>query len=269
MNRHERRKAAAQARRGKATDVQSGYVMHGVPEHVKNSAGFKRAQEWGKQHPDEMPPEYFEQIRKAAIAMNRWVNSQPTPPDLRWIEQKNDGVLVAADLSLAFGYIADSPDALRLLQHVDDELGHQLTLNQALWALRLNRAIRMPDGSWYGTEKVRESRGSAIVDRIATDLRGKTHRAPPSTCASCGACMDAFTVAGERMPEEGDISFCLYCAAVNMFRADLTLEPITDETGPARCGEQWPDIVEARELLRARIAEMALRQGGKREPAEA
>jgi hypothetical protein len=56
-------------------------------------------------------------------------------------------------------------------------------------------------------------------------------------CPACGALCNAASVAdrrGEAHPKEGDVSVCLYCQAVSIFRADLSLREPTEK--------EWDEI---------------------------
>ncbi len=53
----------------------------------------------------------------------------------------------------------------------------------------------------------------------------------PSSCPSCGAKLDAATqtLRGRERPKAGDVSICLYCAAVNQYGDDLQLVAVTGD----------------------------------------
>lgn len=50
---------------------------------------------------------------------------------------------------------------------------------------------------------------------------------PPTKCPECGHKIDAAT--GPVVPKAGDVSICIYCSAINVFNADRTIRPATDE----------------------------------------
>lgn len=58
---------------------------------------------------------------------------------------------------------------------------------------------------------------------------------PNATCPNCGKSLDSFTHArpGVRHAAEGDLSICVYCGVVLIFRADLTLRLPTAAEAPA------------------------------------
>lgn len=48
-----------------------------------------------------------------------------------------------------------------------------------------------------------------------------TTRTPKNMCPHCGSLVDAAT--GDRTPEAGDFTICLYCAGINRFNDNLLL----------------------------------------------
>lgn len=138
MNRKERR---AQAARGSDT-MGASYTFSGVPESITNSDAFKRGQQFAQT--GELPPGYVEAIYSAAADVRRWLALQSEPPELRWLDPNKGGALIIAGLDAGAGYLADSPDAHRLLQWLDDATGRKLSLNMATWALRIAGQMPMP-----------------------------------------------------------------------------------------------------------------------------
>ena len=58
----------------------------------------------------------------------------------------------------------------------------------------------------------------------------KTTRTPKNKCPACGYQVDAVSeVDGNAVPEKGDISICLNCGAIAIFKDDLTLRKPTGE----------------------------------------
>jgi len=193
MNRHERRKKAAQARAAKA----------------------------GK-----LPEGYGRAIEDAARLIAQWVHAEPVPPTLRWIPQKEDGVFISAALDAGVHYLADSPDAFRLIAWLDEKTGHQLSLNQALWALRLCRALPMPDGSYHGVTTVQQS--PAFKTLLALGDEQKTERLTGQPCGHCGTVLDAASSEAGGVPTAGCVSVCFNCFGFNRFDDALTMVPMTE-----------------------------------------
>lgn len=272
MNRHDRRKQRSLDRKARrsGSDVQSGkvYQAAGLPPGYQDHPAFKRGQEAAKT--GTMGPEYIEQVEQAARKIAEWVHAQPTRPDLRWIEQKDDSVFVIADLAMVIdkGMLADSADARSLLEWLDEETGKVLTLNQAVWALRWVRAIPMPDGSYYGVETVREIPAQTLLHRMGTALGGEQLHIEGSPCGHCGKVLDGSSKASDGTdPEPGDITFCIYCGGLNRFGEGLRLEGLSDEAAAEHLGEQWPTVRDAREMLRAKLMEMLGSKMGAKAPA--
>lgn len=142
MNRHDRRKAASQARHGQDTMGKGYTVLPGVPESVENHPAFKEGQRRGESG-EGLPPEYFEAIEDAGRRIRGWIADNPAA-DLRWLEWDNNRTFIAAALDVGAAYLADSDDARRLIAWLDAETGHKLSLNMAGWALRLIGQIPMP-----------------------------------------------------------------------------------------------------------------------------
>lgn len=58
----------------------------------------------------------------------------------------------------------------------------------------------------------------------------KDHRLPHHECPSCEMALDAATDAyGEATPEPGDLTVCIYCAAILVFTDTMGLRLPTDE----------------------------------------
>jgi hypothetical protein len=55
-------------------------------------------------------------------------------------------------------------------------------------------------------------------------------RLPWSNCLDCGKAMDAASaMTHDNPPKKGDVSICLYCGHIMIFRGNLTLRALTDE----------------------------------------
>ena len=83
---------------------------------------------------------------------------------------------------------------------------------------------------------------------------GPTTRTPPTPCPQCGAVNDtADGVEHEEAPTPGDISVCMYCAAVTVFTNDLKLRtPTSEEMANIRSdAEIWATIKEAQRAIHA------------------
>lgn len=204
-----------------------------------------------------LPPAYFDDIKEASRLIYRWVQEQPTEPELRWVEQKDDGVFIAAGLDAGARLLADSPDAFRLLAWLDAETGRKLSLNQATWALRACRALPMPDGSYWGAKETRESVALRSLRRAAASIEaGKGSSldamAVPSPCGHCGKVLDGASGAHGEKPKPGDVSVCMSCTGANTFGEDLRLVPLSDAEVEAH--EAHEQIRAGQDLLRGILA---------------
>lgn len=248
-----------------------GTYLPGVPESVRNHPAFKEGA--ARQARGEgLPPAYYQEIERAAELIHEWYHSQPTPPDLRWLKEPSapelgiaggkgeaGEVFIAADLDVGAQYLADSPDAFRLLAWLDAKTEHRLSLNQAKWALRRVRALPMPDGTYYGTETVRESKAVRLLQSFGKDENAS--RVPPSPCPHCGVVLDACNSADGGKPEPGCHTICISCLNVSVFDDELRMAKVTQEEIDAMPAEHRAMLDDARGILRHYRAEAQL--GGK------
>jgi hypothetical protein len=81
---------------------------------------------------------------------------------------------------------------------------------------------------------------------------------PENACPACGKRLDAATSTSDpaHVTSEGDVSICIYCAGVAVFKADLTLRTMTPE--------EWLEMpLEHRKLVK-RAQGVVIEQIGKR-----
>lgn len=184
----------------------------------------------------EMPPEYYEAIETAAKACIDWIQAHPDA-ELKWHPPAQDGVLMIAALCAGAKYLADSPDAFRMLADVDAATGRELTIYQMAWALRRIRAMPMPDGSYYGTktthESVVESEGYRMF-RAYGEGTGRTTRIQDSPCPFCGLVMGGASAGTEAVPEPGCPTVCVACGGISCFAEDLSVRRMTEA--------EWADL---------------------------
>lgn len=235
MNRHERRKQRAQERKARrhGDTMGQGYSYAGtqVPAYVRNHPAFKEGQAHAASGERAMPPRYYQDIEDAARLIVQWYNAEPTKPDLRWVEEREDGTFIIAALD-APGLLADSPDAERLIAWLDAKTNHKLTLYQARWALRLCRAAPMPDGSYYGEELKFQSRAMRVLQAFAKDVEGKGTTALPlggSPCGHCGVQLEHASGAPGEVPTPGCLTICTRCGGVSAFDEQMRPQRMTDE----------------------------------------
>lgn len=257
-NRHDRRAQRAQERKARRTDTMGASFSTvfsnagAIPEHVRNSPQFQRAAKEG------LPPEYFAFIEKMAGLIVEWVRTEPKKPDLKWLQTDANRVIITGSLGDGAAYLADSPDAFRLLAWLDAKTERQGSIYQATWALRLCRALPMPDGSYYGVEHKFDSKAEQALQTFARDA-GKDHtRVPEAQCGHCGKPLDSATgTDGSMRAKPGDISICIFCLGVNQFDERLHHVAVTaDElaAAPAAIRSQLEDMI-------ALLREAQLRKG--------
>lgn len=77
-------------------------------------------------------------------------------------------------------------------------------------------------------------------------------RVPPTCCESCGSPLDAATSTdtSNSVPKEGDVSICIVCLAVSIYRADQTMRPVTDNEWIAFTAEERREIQRAQDVLK-------------------
>lgn len=196
-----------------------------------------------------LPPGYYELIERMARLAADWVNSQPTTPELRW-HASDDKTIVTGSLGEPHvqAYLANSPDAFRLLAWLDEQTGREASLYQATWALRRCRALPMPDGSYYGVETRFESAAMKNLRAIADDT--KSHRVAGTACGHCGKVLDHVSRAEGGLPKPGDLSVCFKCFGINQFSEALENVAVTPEAFEALPVELKAQLEEMVALLR-------------------
>jgi len=245
MNRHDRRAKRAQERKGRRRPEGipvDGRLLAAMP----GSLGDEGRQRHGGA---KLPQRYFDDISEAAQRISDWVQQQPTRPELRWVEQKNDGVLLTGNLDVAAHYLADSPDAFRLLEWLDEATGRKLSLYQATWALRMCRAIPMPDGSYYGVEEKTPSAGLRMLHGLVN--HGEKGAELVHHCPHCGKLNDHAT--GEDAdvkPQPGSYTICFSCTGVGRFDEQMQLVKVTDDDIAALPESAQAMLDDARSMLR-------------------
>lgn len=79
-----------------------------------------------------------------------------------------------------------------------------------------------------------------------------TTRVPESSCPHCKNKLDAATHEYEKAPRPGDVSVCLKCAGINIYRDDLTLRAATgaDLDKLSAHKETWAALKNAQKTVR-------------------
>jgi hypothetical protein len=86
----------------------------------------------------QFPPAYIELVKRLAELIPEWIAAQPKPPDLRWYDICEGGILVTGPLcGECLKALAASQDAIRLCQWLDEKTHKKATLLQTSTALGL------------------------------------------------------------------------------------------------------------------------------------
>lgn len=245
MNRQDRRKRRALERKARRRNLS----LDAIPESIRNNPHFQKGLK------GQLSPEYVKEIEKAAQLIVQWMNEHPRAK-LQWVKQQENGVFVSAALCDVRSWIADSPDAYELLDWLDEKTDRSLSFNMMVWALRLCRAIPMPDGSYYGVEVKIKSAGLKALENFAHD-RGTTTRLPPSPCGHCGVVLENASAAKDVVPAAGDISVCVKCYGFNRFDAELRNVKVTDEEFEALDADHQGVLYDMQSVLRGYATKVA------------
>jgi hypothetical protein len=195
---------------------------------------------------EQIPAGYRAVIEQMIQLIPQWCGEQPGLPDLRW-HDNDDGVLVIAALQGdALKYLAKTPDAIRLLQWLDEKTDHKATLLQARVALQM--LGHLPGGPEL--EVKHQSAAMRAISALANNTTTDT-RIGVSPCPTCGKGLDAASSAKGHTPRPGDASVCIYCSTALVFAEDLTLRAMTDDELEALPTEVRNQIQETGDLFRA------------------
>lgn len=241
MNRHERRKAAVEARKAKR---QKTTRVVAIPLDAAAKERFKNP-----------PPGYTKLIERMCPLLCEW---QQAHPDARPEWHEGGEVLVTGSLaSDAVDYLAKNEDALDCLHWLDEKTGGEGTVFQARVALGCVGAFRKP-------EVLQKSGGQRIIEAFIDKMvnaKGGGHVGYEYPCPHCGKALDTHAGEGGEAPTPGKaISLCCYCAGLTHFDEDGVWRKISDEkfaTAPEGLREA---IAEAQDTIRQTNARIAFGQ---------
>ena len=74
----------------------------------------------------EVPPGYVALVERMCGLIGEWYQAQPARPDLRWLDW-GDTLFAGVLQGDALKYLADSPDAFRLLEWLGEQTGQKFT----------------------------------------------------------------------------------------------------------------------------------------------
>jgi hypothetical protein len=159
-----------------------------------------------------MPPGYVATAERLPDLIERWCALEPGLPDLRWLDP-GDTVFVGSIASPeACRYLADSPDAFRLLAWLSEQTKGEATLLMVTVALQM-----------LGHLPARA--------HLASSVELHSQRMPEQPCPECGAPLDAVSSArgGKDPPNAGDVSICIQCGTLLEFNNDISSRKLSPE----------------------------------------
>jgi len=190
----------------------------------------------------ELPPGYIALVERLCGLIGEWYRAQPSRPELRWLEW-GDTVFAGALQGEALKYLADSPDAFRLLEWLDAQTEHEATIFQAKVALQY---VGMIPG---GPER------KVLIDSLPKAIEafafgsGTTTRMPPQACPRCGKMLDANDGEKDHVPQPGSFTVCVACAALHQFSPEMRLLAVTPEEFAALPTEFQDEIASIQAMI--------------------
>jgi hypothetical protein len=198
-----------------------------------------------------MPPGYIEQIQQLVKLIVRWCGEQPGLPDLRW-HDPGEMVYVGPLKGEPLKFLANSPDAFRLLEWLDAQTGCKVTILQATIALAELGHLPQPAAAEHvrGIDQQVKSTSAAMrkLEAFAFNT-GTDTRVPVSPCPHCGKGLDGAT--GAREPHPGDLGMCVSCYGFLQYGEGLVLQAITEEQIAALDADAASQICEMRDVMRS------------------
>jgi hypothetical protein len=207
MNRRERRAQRSQQRSHQRRASPLGYEMKRMGK--PNVA---------------IPPAYVELTKQIILLIQKWIATEPGRPALRWIDNGDTLLIGSIAAHETHGYLADSPDAHRLLQWLDAQTKGEATLAQVTFALRFIGQLPggpEPDAA-YRSEAVKALEDFAF--RKGTDTV-----VPPSPCGHCGRVNDHASGPAGAVPTPGTFTMCFQCLGINRFDDALLQVKVSEE----------------------------------------
>ena len=197
----------------------------------------------GDPEPGALPPAYVALVQRLCGLIVQWHREQTPRPELRWLDW-GDTIFAGTLEPEACKYLADSPDAFRLLAWLEEQTGHEATLFQARFALQ---QVGLIPGGPNRREVLIESLPKAI-EAYAFDT-GTTTRMQPQACPRCGKMLDANDGEKGHVPQPGALTVCVSCAAVSVFSDEMRLVAVTPEEFEALPTEAQDEIGSIQALL--------------------
>jgi hypothetical protein len=207
--------------------------------------------------PAPLPPAYVELVKTLIQLIQRWCGEQPGLPDLRWLDP-GDTMFVGSLGSPAVKFLADSPDAFRLLAWLDEQTGREATVFQATVALRM--LGHLPGGPGVGA--IKESAGMRNLEAFAHETGTDTRHAAIA-CPHCGKGLDGASGLEGHVPRPGDLGLCVYCLGVHEF-GEGTFRALSEADLDALAVDNPDSIAAVREMQALMRASKLKKLTGKR-----
>ncbi len=193
----------------------------------------------------EPPAGYVELIKTLMRLIVQWCGEQPGLPDLRWLDPGTTRFIGPLQ-GEAVRYLADSPDAFRLVEWLDVQTDRKGSLVQLTIALRM--LGHLPGGP--EPESVLESKAFTELESFAY-AKGETTQIVASPCGHCGCLLENASSAAGDSPDPGCFSVCVRCGGINQFDENLRLARVDEAALEALPPEARSHLLEMGDLLRA------------------
>jgi len=195
------------------------------------------------------PPGYYDLVKQMARLIPEWIRAQPKPPDLRWLERGDTifaGSLGAVQVQK---YLADSPDAFRLLAWLDEQTGREGTLFQADCALR-HLGLLGPERGKRAVEAYEGQPGMQSLMAFAFKAGTDTDLGDGSPCGHCGKVLLHATGQQGHQPQPGSFALCMECLGWNRFDDQLRHVAISEEEFAQLPPDAQADFTTTRDFMR-------------------
>ena len=192
--------------------------------------------------PGAVPTAYVALVQRLCGLIVQWHREQTPRPELRWLDW-GDTIFAGTLEPGACKYLADSPDAFRLLEWLDEQTGHEATLFQAKVALQ--QVGLMPGGP----------EREVLIDSLPKAIEayafgsGTTTRMPPQACTRCGKMLDANDGEEGHVPKPGAFTVCAMCAALHRFSDEMRIVAVTPEEFAALPTEFQDEIASIQAMI--------------------
>lgn len=249
MNRHERRKRAAQERGGKVREV---FVPLGDPSDPLRKHLMAQTID---------NPAFRALVAPMVEAYIEWRKAHPEAVPC-WKPRRREVIMGPLDAADARETLAANDDAHDALEHLSERFPDANIL-QAEWAVR------------YTEEHVQQvlaertkyaSPGFKLFEDYARGT-GMTTRLPDCPCPHCGTEIGAASAGNGKVPTPGHLVVCVVCGGIGCFGDDMRPRLMTDAEWADLPPKTRAQLEEAAALFRA--SAMRAASGGSKGPVDA